>query len=162
MALDTLMSIQQALNSRYMRLRSAYNLASSARPGDAEADEKLLKEIDAISALSENLDTAFIRKVANDASLDARSHSALHRLHELMKEMAEDKRLSKRNQGRLRRSAVRLRRHIGLQAWKTRSAKEKEARRLTADVKKKEDAARKIQKGLSLDKEQLKKLKGVK
>lgn len=160
MALDTLMSLQQALNVMYTRLREAYRIASNARPGDVEADERLLREVDAISALSENLDTAFIRRVANDASLDAKSHAALHKLHELMVEMVKNKRASRRNQTRLIRSAKRLRRRIGIQSWKTKSEKKKVERRLEADVKKKEDAARKIKEGLKLDKDQLKKLRG--
>ncbi|MDO8480596.1 MAG: hypothetical protein Q7S65_02135 [Nanoarchaeota archaeon] len=160
MALDTLMNPQQALNLLYNRLRNAYGIVTSAKPGDADADEKLLKEVDAISALSENLDTTFIRKVANDASLDAKSHAALHKLHELMVEMEKDKRASRRNQARLFRSARKLRRHIGIQAWKVRTTQHPaDPRKLTADIKKKEVAARKIQKDLTQEKEQLKKLK---
>ena len=159
MALDTLMNPQQVLNLMYNRLRNAYSLVSNAHAGDVETDEKILKEIDAISALSENLDTSFIRRVANDASLDAKSHASLHKLHELMEEMEKDKRASRRNQARLFRSARKLRRHIGIQMWKTKNVRVQQEHKLTSDVKKKEEQARKIEKGLKQDKGELKKLK---
>jgi hypothetical protein len=82
--IETALSPTEILRRMYERLRAAYDKLATAKAGDAEADEKILEEIDAIEALVMKLHFSFIRKLRDDAGLDKGKFEELAKFEEML------------------------------------------------------------------------------
>lgn len=123
---DTVLSPREVLNRLYERLRNAYSRVLSAAPGDVGADEKIMVEIEAMELLIQKLNYSFIKKVRNDASIDADSHEKLKEIEKLLEEIASGKKVTLRQDHFLYRTAKHMRNVVRGKANKTKKVGTKE------------------------------------
>ena len=81
---ETALSPAEILRRLYGRLRAAYDKLQAARPGDVEADEIIINEIEAIESLVFKLNFSFIRKLRDDAGLEKGKYEELARLEGML------------------------------------------------------------------------------
>jgi hypothetical protein len=132
---DTALRPREVLNRLYSRLRAAYAKVLSAKPGDVDADERIFEDIEAIELLAQKLNFSFIKKLRDDADIDANSHEKLKELEKLLEEIAAGKRTSVRQDHFIYRTAKHLRRVVKGQAAKSKYKGVKELARVKKDRK---------------------------
>jgi len=157
--IETALTLREALNRLYFRMRDAYRVVLAAKPGDPEADRKILVHIEGMEELLSKIDFSFVRKVLNDANVDAQSHELLEKLHLLMKDMEQGKRKTTHKQHLLYRKAKEIKKKLGRRARSAKKQKDKHIKKVTKDVKKKEGTIRTLQKDVTSKKQQLKKVR---
>lgn len=119
---DTALSPREVLNRLYQRLRSAYGKVLAARPGDVLADKAIIPDIEAIEILVQKLNYSFIKKLRDDANIDANSYEKLKELEKLLEEIVTGKKTTIRQNHFVYRTAKHLRNVVKGKVRKTKGA----------------------------------------
>ncbi|MBD3163964.1 hypothetical protein GF323_02080 [Candidatus Woesearchaeota archaeon] len=132
---DTALSPREILNRIYSSLRSAYSKVLSARPGDVKADESMAADINTMEKMQQKLSYSFVRKLKDDANVDAKSFEKLKELERLLEEIVSEKKTAIRQEHYVYRIAKRLRNVVKGKARKTRKQGIRELSRVRKEKK---------------------------
>jgi hypothetical protein len=88
---ETVLSPREVLNRMYERIKSAYSKVLSAQAGDVNADKQMIAEIEMIDLLAQKLSFSFLKKLRDDATVDANSFEKLKELENLLNDMITSK-----------------------------------------------------------------------